>query len=371
MPTDHRKALAAEKSEDVCAAIERCTVALRRGEVRDLDLVAVCDQLVKLAAHDDRLVRRAVAGAAQHLPDPYFERIIAPLAKDKNSWVKAAAERSIKARSATRLTERRREQVSVDARELFDEIEKKYKREARRLAERARDRSLESFVRRVRHEFAKAGGSLREAIDRIGVAADARVIDRAKVKEDARQALAVYQLLLDIVDSAQNITHVPTAHYASENILGVVEQAQQHLLDRAGERKSRLRVEVDVDETIALEIDRSLLVQAFSNVLENSVEAYPADAAELRIRVHAKVVNAGTQVELAFQDWGVGISESSLPFAGEPYRSSKGGYMRGLGLANVKKMVESAHGGRVIIEGKAGVGTTVRMVLPRRQKKAS
>jgi signal transduction histidine kinase len=56
-----------------------------------------------------------------------------------------------------------------------------------------------------------------------------------------------------------------------------------------------------------------------------------------------------------------------MPHDFTPLVTSKKGGVRGLGLANVTKMIESAHGGRVRIESARGAGTTVHLTLPKEQ----
>jgi two-component system, sporulation sensor kinase E len=51
---------------------------------------------------------------------------------------------------------------------------------------------------------------------------------------------------------------------------------------------------------------------------------------------------------------------------GEPFLSTQG-EGRGLGILNVKRMVEVVHGGSVDVESETGRGTTVSLIVPRKQ----
>ena len=116
-----------------------------------------------------------------------------------------------------------------------------------------------------------------------------------------------------------------------------------------------------------MEADRGLLGQAISNLLQNAVEAYAAeDEGAIRVDVRAEKRKAGTLVAITIEDRGRGIAREALAHLGEPFVSSKG-VGRGLGMLNVKKMVEAVHGGSFEVESEKGGGTRVTIVLPRRQ----
>jgi signal transduction histidine kinase len=75
------------------------------------------------------------------------------------------------------------------------------------------------------------------------------------------------------------------------------------------------------------------------------------------------VAAQGEEVTVAVRDDGVGIPPEVLARIWEPYVTSKTGGT-GLGLAIVKQAVR-AHGGRVDAESGPGIGTEIRMHLPR------
>jgi signal transduction histidine kinase len=68
-------------------------------------------------------------------------------------------------------------------------------------------------------------------------------------------------------------------------------------------------------------------------------------------------------MEIAIADDGSGIPKDQLVRIFDPFFTTKQSGS-GLGLATVHRIVES-HGGSVRLESKVGVGTTVRVRLPR------
>lgn len=107
-------------------------------------------------------------------------------------------------RSARRLSERRRTEKAAQERELLEELERAHSPAARRLAERARDRALEAFVSRFRHELAKAAATLPQSLERIvEEVVQASVPAGRACSAEAEQATAAYDLSMKIFDSAQ------------------------------------------------------------------------------------------------------------------------------------------------------------------------
>lgn len=97
------------------------------------------------------------------------------------------------------------------------------------------------------------------------------------------------------------------------------------------------------------------------NVLANALDAMPLGGMLL-----LRTRNEGTdRVSITIQDTGEGMSEQTRARATEPFFTTKPvGKGTGLGLARVRETVE-AHRGTLAISSEEGVGTTVRIELPR------
>ncbi|MGE3342120.1 MAG: sensor histidine kinase [Vicinamibacterales bacterium] len=103
------------------------------------------------------------------------------------------------------------------------------------------------------------------------------------------------------------------------------------------------------------------LRQLLLNLGENAVEFTPAGG---RIRIEA--TGRDGMVVAKVSDTGAGISAELLPrvFDRHVHGQAQGAKARsGLGLAIVKRIVD-AHGGTVVIQSQAGVGTTALITLP-------
>jgi signal transduction histidine kinase/ActR/RegA family two-component response regulator len=123
--------------------------------------------------------------------------------------------------------------------------------------------------------------------------------------------------------------------------------------------------------------DEAKMQQALVRILENAVEAIPADG---QVTVETRNVELtqpleegtakltpGNYVCVEVCDNGAGISEEVMPHVFEPFFTTKGSRHRGLGLAWVYGIVTN-HGGGVALSSRPGSGATVRIYLPANDK---
>jgi signal transduction histidine kinase len=119
-----------------------------------------------------------------------------------------------------------------------------------------------------------------------------------------------------------------------------------------------VRIETDVAPALpAVQVDRTLIARALTNLVENALQAMPAGGT---IRVSARREDAF--VAVAVEDTGVGMTADDVRRAFEPYFSTKTGGS-GLGLPNAKRYVELS-GGTIALASEPGRGTTITLRLP-------
>ncbi|MBA2447695.1 MAG: response regulator [Chloroflexi bacterium] len=117
-----------------------------------------------------------------------------------------------------------------------------------------------------------------------------------------------------------------------------------------------LRVEVEVD-TVIWGWPASIR-EALVNLVFNAVDALPRGGA---IRLGA--CRQGQEVVVEVADTGIGIPPEVQSRIFEPLFTTKGVYGTGLGLTQVRSMVEH-HGGRVSVDSTPGQGSTFRLAFP-------
>jgi signal transduction histidine kinase len=113
-----------------------------------------------------------------------------------------------------------------------------------------------------------------------------------------------------------------------------------------------------------LPADRDQLTQVFVNLIANAVDAMP-DGGTLLVQTDAREDDEGRPVlTVSVIDTGVGIPPDRLPKIFEPFYTTKPeGAGTGLGLS-VSQGIVKRHGGRIHVDSKPGLGTTLVVTLP-------
>ena len=100
----------------------------------------------------------------------------------------------------------------------------------------------------------------------------------------------------------------------------------------------------------------ALLKQVLFNVLDNALEASPAE-------IHVMVTQEQDVMSIAVRDTGPGFPADMLSDIGRPYQSTKGHPGRGLGLFLVVNVMRKL-GGRLIASNLPGIGAVVELRIP-------
>ena len=248
----------------------------------------------------------------------------------------------------------------------------------RRVAERTRDllrakeqaelasRSKTEFLATISHELrtplnAIIGFSEVMAGAMFGPLGNARYQGYATdIVNSGRHLLAVINDILDVskIEAGQMSLDIGVVEIPS-----VIDSAVQLVEARARTGQLQLRTEVEADLP-AITGDRRRCLQILVNLLSNAIKFTPEGG---RITVLAAAERGG--VSLRVRDTGIGMSESEIAVALEPFRQVDGSLSRqyegtGLGLPLAKSMTE-LHGGALAVSSRKGEGTEVAVWLPR------
>jgi signal transduction histidine kinase len=326
----------------------------------------LAEDLDALASHASPKIREAVAGAADAAPEDVFDRWLARFAADEDQYVRAAVARAAKRRATRRKARARQGEHEKVLADLLREIEATYGKGARRLATRAVRRGTEYWMRRLHHEASKIATPLEFSLSRIRAEVDRPDPDVALLARSADVALDRYRHLWSTLDRARAATATITPCFRDEPLLALIEEARAHLVDRLGPRAHPLAFTVDVPRALRLDADRSALLQALQNFLQNAAEAYADDAPRLDIAVTARTLREASQVEITIADRGEGMTENQLDHLFVPFGSGKRGGT-GVGLLIARAMIEDVHAGTLKLTSARDAGTTVTLLLPTRQ----
>lgn len=186
-----------------------------------------------------------------------------------------------------------------------------------------------------------------------------------RLRRDVHQIYRSSQHLLDLIDDILDLSRFEMAAFslALEPVeLGALLQETIEIV-RDLRRGNNVELRLNVSPALPLvEIDRTRIRQVVLNLLNNACSFTEVGMVELS----AQYVNR--EVLISVNDTGAGIPNDKLPYLFDEFyqvdpslrRAHKGA---GLGLAISRRFVE-AHGGRIWVESRIGVGTRFTFTLP-------
>lgn len=210
----------------------------------------------------------------------------------------------------------------------------------------------------IAHDLGNPLGSLSSELEMLEVEQD---------PERIRESLAVLRRHVDRMARALRDIVGFARRRGDERCEVRVEEAIADAVRLVAHDSRRARVEVETAEGLPpARMVEDQLVMVLVNLLLNAVDASPRGAA-VRVGAH----RAGDRVVLTVADRGTGMSPEVLARATEPFYTTKAGRGgTGLGLSGSRRVVAAA-GGRLAIDSREGVGTTISLELPVFAKEAA
>lgn len=171
--------------------------------------------------------------------------------------------------------------------------------------------------------------------------------------------------LVKLVESLQQLARADAAkHYLQREEVQIPEEIDYLLtLYKSGFHEKNISISTHFDEdAVVVTADRDKLLQAASNLLDNSLK-YTPDNGQVEISSNRKEKH----IHICFCNTGPGISEADLPFIFERFFRTDRSRSRdhggaGIGLAITRELIE-AHGGRIFAKSEEG-RTSITIQLP-------
>ena len=220
------------------------------------------------------------------------------------------------------------------------------------------------FVANVSHELKTPVTSIKGFTETLigGAKEDPRDLDRFLdiiLRQTDRLSAIIDDLLtLSRLESAPLSEVLVLESHDLCDILEMCREVCQPRADRNG-----IILHLDCNSPMPVHVDRSLLMQAIVNLIDNAIKYSPA-----KTGVRVVALSEGNQVRIDVSDEGPGIMDVHIPRLFERfYRADKarspelGG--TGLGLAIVKHIV-NVHQGEVKVSSSVGAGSTFTVLLP-------
>lgn len=217
------------------------------------------------------------------------------------------------------------------------------------------------FVANVSHELKTPVGAIALLAEAVLDAADdgdeVRRFGNKILHESTRLGTLVTELIaLSRLQGAERLPDLTVV-----DVDAVVAEALSRT--RLSAESAGIKITTDQPSGLLVQGDRTLLVTALSNLLENAVAYSPAGSP---VSISRRLADG--MVEIAVTDRGIGIAEEEQDRVFERfYRADKarsratGG--TGLGLAIVKH-VAANHGGEVLLWSRPGIGSTFTLRIP-------
>lgn len=238
---------------------------------------------------------------------------------------------------------------------IFRDISEQKKME-KRLMEQDRLASIGRLSTNVAHEIRNPLSAIKMNIQILSKNLRLEGYDKRRLEIALGEIRRLDHILLDLMDISRPVKmkiHPTRLKDVLDRCLGLMGEKL---------REQNVRVTVDTDRAGGMiPLDEEKIRQAILNVIINALEAMP-DGGTLRIGTDRDQSMGRDMIRVEIADTGYGIAEENVPRLFDPFFSTKN-KGAGLGLSNVKKIME-AHEGTVEVQIRPGQGTCFRLFLP-------
>ncbi len=191
-----------------------------------------------------------------------------------------------------------------------------------------------------------------------------------KQKEYTRDIGGASEQLLNLVNDILDLSTIEAGQMdldiENTSIKEVMESVAVLVRDWA--RKKKIEISLHCPANIGkAEIDAQRLKQAIINLIRNSI-AYTNEGGLIELKISRK---GDDDIKITITDNGSGIPRKEQRRIMQPFERIEGKQQgvrgAGLGLTLVQNIIE-LHGGKFALKSEVGVGTSISMILPRKQQ---
>ncbi len=190
-----------------------------------------------------------------------------------------------------------------------------------------------------------------------GHAGDLLPLQAELVNSADSEAEHLDELMLDLIEVAELETGRRKLRLEKIRPIDALRDAWTRFRDAAREKNIDLEIQA-FDDLAFVQADHRAVRTILDNLLANALRYTPQGG---QIRIGA--TELPERVQFSVHDSGRGIEAERLPTIFGRFTGDPGSQTSGLGLALVRRLVES-QGGQVSVESRLGAGTTFRFTLP-------
>lgn len=178
----------------------------------------------------------------------------------------------------------------------------------------------------------------------------------ADVLENSEQILNLLNVIMDVSEAESQTLKIKTEIIEVSSLVDRLTDFFTFVAEEKG-----IKFHVTSEPELFINGDRTRLMQAFGNILDNAIKYSPSNS-----QIDIQTYRSGQNVVIAFTDYGHGIEEAEQEkiwerlYRGDQSRSTPG---LGIGLSLVKAIVR-VHKGDVTVKSQAGQGSTFIVSLP-------
>lgn len=217
---------------------------------------------------------------------------------------------------------------------------------------------MSEIVSGIAHEIRNPVASISGFIELLKLKKDDQNFINKFVEVTSKDVERIINLLNSFIRFAK-----PAEYEISEvSLNSVVSEALDVLMYQINQKC--IKVINSIPDGVTVRSNYSLLLQVFTNVLLNSIQAIEGDNGEIDIEYSEFSDNTKNYVVISVRDNGIGIPKEILGRIFDPFFTTKPDGT-GLGLSICQKIIME-HGGFIKVRSEEGKGTTVLIFLPTR-----
>ncbi|OFZ83753.1 MAG: hypothetical protein A2603_01625 [Bdellovibrionales bacterium RIFOXYD1_FULL_55_31] len=248
-----------------------------------------------------------------------------------------------------------RDEFLLKAKQMFREADERLELQRRHLDEIRKERlaAISQLARGMGHE-------LGNALLKITGRADLALLEQdvPKIREHLESLMSAAERAGLLVKNLQSFSKSGTEFKAS-SVSDLLDEVLRFVKPDLTARS--IQVSREFGELPLINLDPRAMIQAFANIVLNSIQAMP-NGGHLKIMGEVSQVGGRKLVLARIIDSGQGISPEILPRIFD-FAFSTSGSGSGLGLSIAKQIIMS-HGGEIEVRSQVGVGTEMIVSLP-------
>ncbi|MFX0086566.1 MAG: sensor histidine kinase, partial [Candidatus Hodarchaeota archaeon] len=189
------------------------------------------------------------------------------------------------------------------------------------------------------------------------------LLDQAKLKKELEDVKKETKLCIKIVQELLQFSRKIHLSPSKFNLKTLIQELISSSFFNAELLEKEITAIFETKEDIEIVGDKSLLHQAFQNILKNAIDSF-TESVDKKPAIQITALKEKDNIIINFKDNGIGIKKVDLPRVFEPFFTTKTIEKgTGLGLSIARGIIEK-HKGNIRVRSVYKEGTEVEIILP-------